>query len=205
MKVALIEAQRQGLPWSARDIVALATRNAAEILNWGNLLGSLEAGKKADLFAIDAGTGDPYEALLKSHEAAIQLIMINGVPRLGTAGMMKQMDVPGESLRVGRTMRILNLAQETADPDVGKKTLGSSKASLDAALKNLPQLAQDIRKKAVLSSSASRAALAHQPRQWFLALDELEDPELRCGRASRCEEYRQVQPCRCCARKAPSS
>jgi hypothetical protein len=175
LKVAFIEAQRQGLDWSARDIVRLATRNAADILNWGNLLGSLEAGKKADLFTIDASTGDPYEALLKSHEAAIQLIMINGIPRLGTAGMMKQMEVPGESLRVGRTARILNLAQQTADPDVGKQTLGNARASLDAALRNLPQLAQDVQKKAMRSSSVSRAAQAHEPREWFLALDELED------------------------------
>jgi hypothetical protein len=175
LKVAFSESQRQNLGWSARDILALATRNAAEILNWQGFVGSLEPGKKADLFAISSASGDPYDGLLKSDENSLSRVLINGIPRLGTPGLMKHFNISGESIRVGGSSRILNLAQETADPDVGKLTLSSAKASLADALKNLGKLSADVQKAAPRSFSVSRAALADEPPRWFLALDELEN------------------------------
>ncbi len=175
LKVAHIESQRQGLGWSARDIVALATRNAAAVLKWQKFAGSLEPGKKADLFVIDSKAGEPYEALLKSNETSIQLIVINGVPRVATPALMKDFQLKGESLMIGNSQRILNLAQETADPDVGKKSLADAAASLSVALSNFPQLAADAQRAAHASVSVSRAELKNEKPQWFLALDELED------------------------------
>jgi hypothetical protein len=154
--------------------LALATRNAAEILNWQGFVGSLEPGKKADLFAISSAS----EILMtdcQERREFVSLVLINGIPRLGTPGLMKHFNISGESIRVGGSSRILNLAQETADPDVGKLTLSSSKASLADALKNLGKLSADVQKAAPRSFSVSRAALADEPPRWFLALDELEN------------------------------
>jgi hypothetical protein len=88
---------------------------------------------------------------------------------------MEQLRVTGESLRVGGSTRLLNLAQQTADPDVGRITLAEAKDSLTTALNNLPNLASRTLREPVRSAAASRATLASEPRQWFLALDELED------------------------------
>ncbi|MET0657684.1 MAG: amidohydrolase family protein, partial [Steroidobacteraceae bacterium] len=54
MKVAWLQSQ-QALngQFSARDIAAMATRDAARILKWDKALGTIEAGKRADLLVID--------------------------------------------------------------------------------------------------------------------------------------------------------
>ena len=64
LKVAWLHSQHalNGL-FTARDLVAMATREAARILKWQGVLGTLGAGKRADLLVIDGKAGDPYEAL----------------------------------------------------------------------------------------------------------------------------------------------
>ena len=83
LKVAWLHSQ-QALngQFSARDVIAMATRNAARILKWNNAVGTVEPGKRADLLVIAGATGDPYEALIRAPETDIQLVMINGVARL---------------------------------------------------------------------------------------------------------------------------
>ena len=60
LKVAWLYSQHMldGL-FSARDLVAMATRDAAAILKWDTALGTLEPGKRADLVVIDGTKGDP--------------------------------------------------------------------------------------------------------------------------------------------------
>ncbi|MGQ0721413.1 MAG: amidohydrolase family protein [Candidatus Eiseniibacteriota bacterium] len=60
----------------ARDVLTLATRGGAEALGWGAELGRLEAGRLADVIAVDLGTphaqpvDDPVVALVWSARAA---------------------------------------------------------------------------------------------------------------------------------------
>jgi cytosine/adenosine deaminase-related metal-dependent hydrolase len=175
LKVAHLEAQRQGLDWSARDIVALATSNAAKILRWEKMLGSLEADKKADVVVIESTSGDPYEGLLRSNETAILLVVINGVPRLGLGALMKALGVlKGESIREGHHVRVLNVAQETADLDVAKLRVSQATELLRTALKNLPALAAKVKSEALAGVSVRRASLQVRAPRWYLALDEIE-------------------------------
>src|SRR5205085_2924647 len=76
--------------FSDRDLVTMATRTAAEILRWDHLLGSLEAGKRADLIVIAGNDADPYAQLLTARETAIRLVVINGVPRYGEVELMQR-------------------------------------------------------------------------------------------------------------------
>jgi imidazolonepropionase-like amidohydrolase len=64
--------------FSARELVAMATRDAAAILKWHKVLGTLEPGKRADLVVFAGKTGDPYEALIHAKETSIRLVMIKG-------------------------------------------------------------------------------------------------------------------------------
>jgi cytosine/adenosine deaminase-related metal-dependent hydrolase len=175
LKVALLESQRRGWSLSARDLVALATSSAAKILRWDRRLGSLEPGKMADLVVVEGASGDPYEALLRSRETSLVLVMINGIARVGTPGLMKSLGVTGESIKVGGHTRRLNLAQATADPDVTKLRLADAIDLLSKALQNLPNVAQKMKRAARPGTSWQRANLMDRPPQWFLALDELED------------------------------
>src|SRR5206468_8501927 len=99
------------------DPVAMATREAAAILKWDRVLGTLEVGKRADLLVVERRDGDAYEGLLRATETEIQLVMINGVARYGTPALMSQLSPGGESVSVGAAARRLFLTQATGDPD----------------------------------------------------------------------------------------
>jgi len=99
----------------------------------------------------------PYEALLRSSETAILLVVINGVPRLGLGALMKALGVlKGESIRERHHVRVLNAAQETADPDVAKLRVGQATELLRTALKNLPALAAKVKREALAGVAVRR-------------------------------------------------
>src|SRR4051812_11666338 len=61
--------QNNGNIFSDEELVRLATTNAAEILGWEKLVGSIEVGKRADLIAVAGLDGDnPYDPLFRGDE-----------------------------------------------------------------------------------------------------------------------------------------
>ncbi len=160
--------------FSAREVVAMATREPAKILKWHDALGTLEAGKRADLLVLAGQEGDPYDALIRAKETAINLVMINGVVRYGLPELMKVLASQGETVRVGGETRWLFLEQETADPDVAQVSLGTARRALQAAFHNLPKLARELEKPN--TRTAKQAVLdIREPVVWTLALDEIQD------------------------------
>ena len=98
LKVARLASAMAGGVVSDRELVAMATREAAAILRWDATLGSLEANKRADLIVITGQTGDPYAQLLRATETAIALVMINGIARIRVPSLMQTLSPGGESL-----------------------------------------------------------------------------------------------------------
>lgn len=175
LKVAWLYSQHalNGL-FSARELVAMVTRDAAAILKWHQALGTLEPGKRADLVVFAGKTGDPYEALIHAKETSIRLVMINGVARYGMPSLLDSLGARGETLRVGGTTRRLFLKQETADPDVGAVSMSAAKTALRGAFHDLPKLAREL--ESPIPKSVKRGALdAPEPVVWSLALDEIRD------------------------------
>src|SRR5215208_2005947 len=123
LKVARIVAAGQNIGLSDRELLAMATREAAKILKWDGALGSIEAGKRADLTVVYGRSTDPYADLLGARETDLALGVIDGVPRLGNERLMGSFGQETERWRVGSAERVLNLSQETADPVVGTLTL----------------------------------------------------------------------------------
>ena len=156
--------------FSARDIVSMATRDAAAILKWQAALGTLERGKRADLLVIEGTKGDPYEALIKAKETSIRLVMINGIARYGMPALMKALGLVGEAVRVGGRERRLFLEQETADPAVASVSLSTARAALRAAFRDMTKLARELEKPKVRRSALD----APEPVVWSLALDEIQ-------------------------------
>jgi 5-methylthioadenosine/S-adenosylhomocysteine deaminase len=171
LKVARLVSEAQGGVFSDAEIIAMATRSAASILQWQDALGTLEAGKRADLLVIAGQKGDPYAALIESPETSISLVMINGVARYGTPSLMQQLSARGEKVLVGGSDRMVYFEQTTADPDVEAITLSEARDRLTQALKALPDLARDLERP---RPPAPAARLVPEPVVWSLALDEIQ-------------------------------
>jgi 5-methylthioadenosine/S-adenosylhomocysteine deaminase len=175
LKVAWLHSQHalNGL-FSARDLLAMATRDAASILKWDKTLGSLQPGKRADLIVVGGKGGDPYEALIRAKETAIRLVMINGVARYGMPALMGRLGADGMSIGVGGKARRIFLDQLTGDPDVATVSLGQARNVLRTALRRIPALARELERPK--TKSTTRSALDEpQPVVWSLALDEIQD------------------------------
>jgi hypothetical protein len=170
LKTARLYSQQNGGLFADSDLVRMVTADAAAILKWDKRLGSLEAGKYADLLVIDGSAGDPYGALIEAKETSVRLVMIGGAPRFGAAALMNQLGARGEKLRVGGSDRILWLDGVAEDPDVAKITLAAAQGHLTDALSNLPQLSSQT----TADMARAKAESAGRPVM-TLALDELED------------------------------
>jgi 5-methylthioadenosine/S-adenosylhomocysteine deaminase len=196
LKVARIYAHETAIGCSDRDLVSMATRDAAAILHWDHLLGKIEAGKRADLIVVDGTKDDAYAALLAATESSIILVTIDGAPRVGTPDLMLKLGMHGESMVVGQQKRTMNLAQPTEDPAVASLTLAEATQRLADALKRLPELA----KNAALSAPpmTPEPTSSSEPR-WYLALDELG----ATGMALRPELTPQTAPVLADVRPAP--
>jgi 5-methylthioadenosine/S-adenosylhomocysteine deaminase len=158
--------------FTARDVVAMATRDAARILKWEKALGSIEAGRRADLLVVDGAVGDPYEALVRAKETDLRLVMINGVARYGTIDLMEALAPRGEAVRVGGQARRLFLEQTTADPDVAPVPLRKATSTLREAFRDIVALA---RQAEAPRRVARRSLDAPDAPVWSLALEEIRD------------------------------
>jgi hypothetical protein len=158
--------------FKTRDLIAMATRNAAKILKWQPVCGSIEAGKRADILVIDGKAGDPYDALIHAKETDIQLVMINGVARYGMPAEMKALTPKTQTVRVGGRTRHLYPEQETADPDVAQVSLRTAIATLREAFRNIKKLAREAEKP---KKAVRRPLDAAAGPIWTLALDEIRD------------------------------
>lgn len=144
LKVAWLCSEKQGGVFTPMEILAMATINAAKILKWDSVLGSIEPGKRADLVIVNGQQGDDYMRFIEARETSLTLVVINGVPRIGQKRLMERFGPGTEKIKIGRSTRVLNLAQETTHPLVRDLTLSGATRRLRNAMRNLPALAQDL-------------------------------------------------------------
>ena len=144
LKVAWLASQAQDSVFTPQEIVAMATINGARIAKWDDHLGSIEPGKRADLVAINGRQGDDFMRLIAARESSVTMVVIDGVPRLYQRQFSTRFGPGTESIKIGRSHRVLNLAQEEADPLVGTLTLTEATQRLRDAMLNLPELALEL-------------------------------------------------------------
>jgi 5-methylthioadenosine/S-adenosylhomocysteine deaminase len=164
LKVARI-VTRGDAGFDDKALLAMATTDAAKILHWEHLIGSLEKGKRADLMVLAGKPADPYGSFFKAPETDVSLVLINGVPRFGTSELFGKVGLEGETIKLDGQTRRLNLAQASSDPDVGAVSFAHARDVLTQTLTDLPQLAHSAPRAMPMGMGA--------PVQWFLALDEL--------------------------------
>ena len=169
LKVAMIVNSVNGIGMADRDLVAMVTAVPASIVKWEALIGSLSAGKRADLLVVNApASADPYGSLLKAHETDVTLVMIDGRAVVGMKALMTAFGQTGENVPLGKQTRVINYG--SGDPRIPVVTFAEAQAALTDALNRLPTLLSD--EKAGHGVSGSKVAHAAAAPQLRLALDE---------------------------------
>ncbi|MEU5363071.1 amidohydrolase family protein [Streptomyces sp. NPDC005925] len=172
LKAARLAADAGEVELGDRDLVAMATRDAARILRWEHAVGSLRAGLRADLLVTTATAtaGDPYTALVRAADTDIRLVVIDGVPRYGTHDLVRAI-VPRATVEkvpsAGAVERVVHLHDATTDPIVARLSLAEATRRLATALADLPALAARAGVPSLLTGAEADGV------RWQLALDEL--------------------------------
>jgi 5-methylthioadenosine/S-adenosylhomocysteine deaminase len=163
----------QGPIFTDRELVAMVTRTAAAMLGWDGAIGSLEAGKRADLIAVGGIASDPYSGLIDATERDLVLVMIGGVACAGQPHLVEPYTQNGEKVTIGGRARLLNFDLAGADPEVELVSLAQARTTLQDALANLPELARRLEPQVV---AAVPGVVAPEPRLPGpqLVLDEIE-------------------------------
>jgi 5-methylthioadenosine/S-adenosylhomocysteine deaminase len=181
LKIARLVSQAQGGIYSDRELLAMVTRNAADMLGWKTSLGSIEKGKFADLVVVYGRRGDPYAQLIEQPETRVSLVVIHGVPRCGWPSLMSTFGLGTEDIRIGYAQRRLNLEQETADPLVAGLSLGEAENRLRQGLSQVRELARQREARILFRDTGIRTrgvSLTPEP-DWNILLDNDEPQELR--------------------------
>jgi hypothetical protein len=182
LKIARLVAAHAGDTFSDFDVLATATRNAAAILRWDTELGTLEAGKRADVFVVAGDGGDGHAHLFTRNERDVELVVINGVPRYGASQAMRRLlgaaASDAESVTIAGRARLVYLEQPSGDPDVGRLTLEEATDLLTDGLRRLPKLAEDLLQLSALDLLEA-ATPAETPVFLVLDHDDLVGADLR--------------------------
>jgi 5-methylthioadenosine/S-adenosylhomocysteine deaminase len=115
VKVARLLADREGWGLSDADLVAMVTSSPGDVLarSWRRQVGRLQPGAIADVVVIAAKrTTRPYARVLDATEADVELVVVEGRPRYGTAKLMQAASSgPSTSITVAGQRRSLALTR----------------------------------------------------------------------------------------------
>jgi cytosine/adenosine deaminase-related metal-dependent hydrolase len=104
LKVARWAVEQQEADLTSEDLVRAVTTDAAAVTAWQEHVGTLTPGAFADLVVVAGADGDPWDALIDSTEADVELVVIHGVPRYGAVEPMRRLhsepDKPLEEVSV---------------------------------------------------------------------------------------------------------
>lgn len=120
---------------SAKDLTDMVTTNAARVLGLEGVLGSIEAGKKADLLVINGDRCAPHEALVAANPSDVRLVMVAGKVLYGDSALESAGTGGCEALNVCGANKFVCVAapSQSATDKFGQK-LSDITSTLEAAL-----------------------------------------------------------------------
>jgi 5-methylthioadenosine/S-adenosylhomocysteine deaminase len=129
-----------------RLLVEMVTINPAITLRWDDQVGSIEAGKVADLLVVTPSQSplergippSPYRTLIDATEGDVQLVMVGGVPVAGDVGVMGQLK-PGDFEVLHSAAGCFDKAIDVTDAFVpgGTQTLAQVYTSISVGMRAL--------------------------------------------------------------------
>jgi 5-methylthioadenosine/S-adenosylhomocysteine deaminase len=106
--------------FTAKELVQMATSNAAAIARIDDKVGRLAKGRIADYVIVRRGQGDPYQALIYAAHEDILAVAVGGRPLYGDATMMKTIHPAARVETI--TVCGASKAVDMSDSDNGKGT-----------------------------------------------------------------------------------
>jgi cytosine/adenosine deaminase-related metal-dependent hydrolase len=132
-----------GSPFTARDLVDMATGNAAALVGQSAALGSLAPGHLADLIVVTPDTSntvtrhDAYWNLVHASPAQVALVLVGGQPLYGNSELIRQIaHRPGESICVCSSAKAILLTGPSGHADASDETWARTSTILEAALQH---------------------------------------------------------------------
>jgi cytosine/adenosine deaminase-related metal-dependent hydrolase len=121
-------------PFAERDLVRMATANAAELVGLEDKIGSLAPGYAADLIVLRSGPSGPgkdaYWTITHSTPADLRLVVIGGEAVYGDPALLKQAAAPGAS---PEPIDVCGAAKAVVLPGGG--SFAQTESTLDLALR----------------------------------------------------------------------
>jgi 5-methylthioadenosine/S-adenosylhomocysteine deaminase len=145
LKIAKIVSDNAGGLFSSEDLVRMATITPAKMTQWDPYIGSIEAGKKADLLVVSGGSADGYGRLLEVNESDVVFVFINGRARLAREELAIFDPSAQEVVTIGGTEFVLDLHEDTSTPLDGMR-LSTAVAKLTYGLEHIPELGKTLPK-----------------------------------------------------------
>lgn len=141
LKIAKLTSAQLGGLFGDQQLVKMVTTIPAKMMGWDKFLGSIEAGKQADITVIANQTSDPYSTLIAASETDVAAVLIGGRVRAGRATLVDPSTPNVELIHVAKQDMVLDLIDDPNHP-LAHVSLQASIATLSYALENLPELAQ---------------------------------------------------------------
>jgi hypothetical protein len=123
--------------FSNKELVRMATQYPAELARLDDKIGTLAAGKYADMIVLKRKEMDAYDSIVHANPADVELVMIDGQPVYGNPGTMKKL-LPHEKLEVFRmcgTEKAISFESEAKTQGVAPKSWEETERVLDSALR----------------------------------------------------------------------
>ncbi len=179
LKVAKLISDQLGGVFTNEELCRMINTNAAKILKWDQHMGSIEAGKKADLIVLSGKKGNVYEELIEAREQTVIWSVIAGIPRCGQNRIMSKFDIPLEKVKMKSVTRYLYLENPFGDNPIDVSiSYTKAKRMLEIGMNNLPQLTIDMENNANTGIFAGAAAIDGSDNKWYI-VDEHEDEHHR--------------------------
>lgn len=118
---------------TSKDLVDMATINAARAAALENRYGKIETGYNAGLVVVEYSGGDPYMALINARPRTVLLTIVDGTPRFGDKAFMTSMGFTGETINAWGTTKTLNLVKDHPFLTYGNETFASITSALATA------------------------------------------------------------------------
>jgi imidazolonepropionase-like amidohydrolase len=96
MKVGWQVLQQSGVKVTTADLVRMVTSGAAEVAGLGDRIGTLEAGRVADLTILQKHLDDPYDDVVAAYPSWVDLVMIGGDIIYGRADWVATLSTPAD-------------------------------------------------------------------------------------------------------------